>query len=163
MTLILPLFTFTAQLLFDTFDYPMTLLKSQIDSYLLSLSIFPVKRLCICPVAVSAPHLQSVPLGAICAKFTLAFPFFAFGAVFLPTASNRAMCFPVLVVPLGHYFLIPRSQPSFNMFYFDLFHLHYPTYFGLNRQRFPFPASTISDKSQGKYVFTTIDSVSEKW
>ena len=138
MTLILPLFTATAQLLFDTFDYPMPLLKSQIDSCLLSLSIFPVKRLCISPVAVSAPHLQSIPLGTICAKFTLAFPLFAFGAVFLLPAFNRAMRFPVLVVPLGHSLSILRSQPSFNMLHADLFHLHDSTCFGLNRQCFSF-------------------------
>ena len=63
------------------------------------------------PGAVSAPHIQSVPTGPIYAKFTLAFPLFAFSAVFLLPAVHLAKRFFILVVFLCHFLSIPHSQP----------------------------------------------------
>ena len=61
------------------------------------------------PGAVSAPHIQSVPIGPIYAKFTLTFPLFAFSAVFLLPAVNLAMRFFILVIFLFHFLSILRK------------------------------------------------------
>lgn len=102
MTLILPFVATTAQLLLDTSDYPMPLLESQIDSYALSLSVFLAKRPCICPIAVFASNLQSVPFGTIFAKVTLAFPLLAFSAEFLLATIDGTVRLLVAVVSLCH-------------------------------------------------------------
>jgi hypothetical protein len=109
ITLVFPSFAASAQLLSDTVNCSMTLLKAQI---LFNVPpVFPAVLLSIRVIAVSAPDLQSVPLCTVFAKVAFVFPPFARGTVFLPTASNRAMRLPKFVISLRHSLSVPHSQP----------------------------------------------------
>jgi hypothetical protein len=78
LTLVLPLFAVAAQLLFDTTDYPMTILEFQIFTHFRD-TIIPVFAL-RSSVAIFAVNLQSVFTATVFEKATLALPLFALAA-----------------------------------------------------------------------------------
>ena len=111
LTLVLPLFTAAAQLLFDSANYPMSPLISQIISNVLPVL---VARLSVIRFdAAFAVNLKSVLAGTIFVKLTFFFPSLAFGATFLFHAPDSAMAFLIAVVFLCHCLLALRSRPPF--------------------------------------------------
>jgi hypothetical protein len=93
LALFFPLIALGAQFLFNSPDCTMTVLKSQIDFYLLFLYGFPVTCPTACPGAVLAMHIQAVRIGPVFVKFRHIFPREAFIAEFLLPAVCLAMRF----------------------------------------------------------------------
>ncbi len=108
LILVLPLLAATAQLLFDTSNYPVALLVSQ--KVFRRLPVLPVPLSVICSNAAFAPNPQSVLAGTVFAKLTFFFPLLTLGTAFLLNAIHRAMAFLITVVTSCHCLLVPLSH-----------------------------------------------------
>jgi len=94
--------------LFDTSDYPVALLVSQI--FFQDLPDFLVALSVTCSVTVSAPKVQSISLAGFSSELAFFSPLLTLGAAFLLYAINRAMFFLITVVTSCHCLLVPYSQ-----------------------------------------------------
>jgi hypothetical protein len=110
ITLVFPLFAAGAQLLFETADYPVTVLISQILSN--GLPVFPANLSLVRLSAAFAVKPQSVSAGTVFVKLTFLFPLLALRTAFVLHAIKRLMRFFIVVVSLCHSLLAPYSELS---------------------------------------------------